>query len=193
MDQKRLFWAIILPDELKRKIFGLQSRLREVHADVKWVEQQNFHLTLKFLGEVSAGQTGKIIQAVEHEITGTNTFSLDFEGIGFFPGSRRPKVIWVGVRGEVEKFRLLYEKVEKATAKLGFNDLRNRFSPHLTLGRIRSLRGSNGLVDRVSVITKDLATIGEIRVGSISLVESQLTRKGPIYTTLTSLELQHLK
>ncbi|WP_027365433.1 RNA 2',3'-cyclic phosphodiesterase [Desulfotruncus alcoholivorax] len=189
MEQKRLFWAICLPENIKRKLFGLQSKLREVPADVKWVEQHNFHLTLKFLGDTRASQVRELTNAVSHSISGTGAFSLELAGIGFFPGPKRPKVIWAGVRGEVEKFKQLHEKVEEAVARLGFTDHSNRFSPHLTLGRTRSLRGSAELVDRAALIAKDLEIIGKIRVDSISLIESQLTRKGPIYTTLVSLGL----
>ena len=189
MEQKRLFWAISLPENIKRKLFGLQSKLREISADVKWVEQHNFHLTLKFLGDTHASRVQELTNTVVHSISGTGAFSLELADIGFFPGPKRPKVIWVGVRGEVEKFRQLHEKVEAAAASLGFTDHGNRFSPHLTLGRIRALRGSAELVERAALIAKDLEIFGEIRVDAINLIESQLTRKGPIYTTLVSLGL----
>ncbi|SFH12294.1 2'-5' RNA ligase [Desulfotomaculum arcticum] len=189
MDQKRLFWAITLPDNIKRKIFGLQSRLREIPSDVKWVEQQNFHLTLKFLGDIPAGQTGRIIQAVEREIVGTGVFSLELAGMGFFPGPSRPKVIWIGIRGELVKFRHLHEKVEEAMAVLGYTDHNNRFSPHLTLGRFRSAGGSIELVKRANALAGEIENINKITVDSVNLIESHLTRKGPIYTTLVTLRL----
>jgi len=189
VEQKRLFWAVSLPEHIKRKLFGLQSKLREISADVKWVEQHNFHLTLKFLGDTNASQVQEIIDAVYCSIKGTGPFSLQLSGIGFFPAPKRPKVIWIGVVGELNKFKQLHEKVEEAAARLGFTDHSNRFSPHLTLGRIRSSRGSVELADRTSLLAKDFGIIGEFKVNSIELIESQLTRKGPFYTTLVSLEL----
>lgn len=189
VQQKRLFWAINLPDELKRKFFGIQSWLREVPADVKWVEQHNLHLTVKFLGEVDAGLIDDITRAVEESVAGSGEFILEFADIGFFPGPQRPRVIWVGVRGEVQKFRLLHDRVEESMARLGFASEGARFSPHLTLGRLRSPRGARELVSKARAIAGESGVIGRVRVAAVDLVESRLTRTGPLYSVLATLKL----
>lgn len=189
MQQLRLFWAVNLPHSLKQKLFGIQSRLREVPADVKWVEQQNFHLTVKFLGDVNPSKTNEIIKSVREAVSGLGDFELEIAGLGFFPNSQRPKVIWAGVHGEVRKFQELYYRVEKSMDFIGHPSDSKRFSPHLTLGRLRSAQGSFELVQKAQVTEKETDVISKVKVDTIELMESQLTRKGPMYTVLETLKL----
>lgn len=190
MDRARLFWAVSFPEEIKRKLYGLQSRLREVQADVKWVEQQNLHLTVKFLGEVERSGIDDILQTVQGAVAGTGTFTLELAGTGFFPGPRNPRVIWVGVRGQVDKFRHLHQCVDASLAVLGFAPDSRRFSPHLTLGRMRSPRGSDALVNRARQVAEELGSLGTVEVSTIELIASRLTRGGPVYSLLAGVDLE---
>lgn len=189
VEQARVFWAVNFPGEIKRKLFDFQSRLREVPADVKWVEQQNLHLTVKFLGSLDRGDIDKILQAVEGAAAGTGAFTLELEGAGFFPGPRKPRVVWVGVKGEVEKFRNLHHCVDASLAAVGFDPENRLFSPHLTLGRVRSLRGSEELVCRAQEAAREFGSLGTVEVNTIELMESRLTREGPVYTVLAGISL----
>lgn len=188
MSELRLFWAVNLPIEIKRKLASLQASLRTTSLNVKWVEQQNLHLTVKFLGNVDGSRVGKITKAVNEVSAGTGSFDLALSGLGFFPGPRRPRVVWVGVQGEVDKFRLLHGRVGKCLATLGWAPDNQSFSPHLTLGRLRTPLDGEVLVSKVNEDRSDW-NVGDINVSSIDLMKSQLTPKGPIYQILESIKL----
>ncbi len=181
MRQVRLFWAVNLPDGLKRRLFGIQSRLRVLPADIKWVEQQNLHLTVKFLGDVEVERISEIARAGGDAVAATGTFALELAGIGFFPGPQKPRVIWVGVHDREQKFRHLHDKVEESMSTLGFVTESKKFSPHLTLGRVRSLKNGSELVHLARETAREFGAIGTFTVDSVVLMQSKLTRKGPIY------------
>lgn len=189
VEQARLFWAVNLPAEIKTKLAFLQSLLRGVSADVKWVEQQNLHLTVKFMGDVDRRKINDIVQAVELAVADSGPISLEFHGTGFFPHSRQPRVIWVGVRGEVDKFRRLHQLVEKNLIAFGFPPESKGFSPHLTVGRVRSPKGVGDLVQSLEAAAQELACFGRVDVTTIELMGSELTRKGPVYSVVAGVKL----
>ncbi len=188
MQQLRLFWAVNLPLGVKMKLAGLQAYLRTSPVDVKWVEQQNLHLTVKFLGDVESSRVSEITRAVNKVAAGTGGFQLELSGIGFFPGTRRPRVIWVGVQGEVHKFRMLHKRVEECLVALGWELDSQSFAPHLTLGRLRTPRSGEVLVNKADDVCANWSA-GGITVSGIDLMKSQLTPKGPIYRVLESIKL----
>ncbi|TYO97279.1 RNA 2',3'-cyclic phosphodiesterase [Desulfallas thermosapovorans] len=188
MRQLRLFWAVNLPEDIKAGLAALQSDLRTAPVNVKWVEKHNLHLTVKFLGDVEDARIDEIVRVVDEAVHGTGGFELQLSGLGFFPGPRRPRVIWVGVHGEVQKFHRLYRRVEECMTALGWADGQN-FAPHLTLGRLRSPQGSDLLVRRAREIGDDRGNIGGLAVSSIDLMKSRLTSRGPVYQLLASVRL----
>ncbi|WP_449241229.1 RNA 2',3'-cyclic phosphodiesterase [Desulfoscipio gibsoniae] len=187
--QSRLFWAVNLPVDVKRKLVNLQSYLRTAQANVKWVEQHNLHLTVKFLGDVADSRISEVVRNVNEAAAGTGVFTLTLSGLGFFPGSRRPRIIWVGVQDELHKFRLLHKRVEECMAVLGWASDSQSFAPHLTLGRLRTPRDGQVLVSKADKLCGDLGIIGDITVSGIDLMKSELTRKGPVYQVLASVQL----
>jgi len=190
VEQVRLFWAVNLPAEIKTRLALLQSLLRGVPAHVKWVEQQNLHLTVKFMGDVNRGKINNIVQAVELAVADSIPISLELGGTGFFPNSRQPRVIWVGVRGAVDEFRRLHQMVEKSLVELGFPLESKVFSPHLTVGRVRSPKGVGDLVKKLETAAQESACFGRVDVTTIDLMESELTRKGPVYSVVAGVPLQ---
>ncbi len=192
MQQLRLFWAVNLPLEIKRKLAGLQAYFQSTLANVKWVEQQNLHLTVKFLGAVDDRRVIEITRAVAEATVGTGSFELSLGGLGFFPSPRRPRVFWVGVQGELDKLRLLHQQVEECLAALGWALDSQTFVPHLTLGRLRTPQGSEGLVSKVDEIGSDWG-VSSITISNINLMKSLLTPKGPIYQVLNSIRLDASK
>ncbi len=145
----RAFIAVDLPAAVRQEVGSLQSELRTSGADIKWVGVENLHLTLKFLGDIEENQVQTLTEAL-HPIMGTTAlFALQLEGVGAFPKMTSPRVLWVGVTdGQQETVRLA-QTVEQTCTQLGFPSEDKPFSPHLTIGRVRSLRQVGSLIKRL--------------------------------------------
>lgn len=192
MEQVRSFIAIELPGELQRALTRLQDGLKTgSRTPVRWVDPGNIHLTLKFLGNVDAGLTGRITAVVEEAVRGLHPFHISVGGLGVFPNPRRVQVVWVGLSGEVERLARLQKRIEAGLIPLGFAAESRSFTPHLTLARVR---------DRATLPERqDLGRLIEgthfeadsgLNVDSVHLMKSQMTREGPIYSRLSSVVLK---
>lgn len=187
MTELRLFWALNLPDALKAAIAAFQAELKKISPDAKWVEQENLHLTVKFLGKVEEDGVPAVTRAVATAVSEMAPFHLELAGWGTF--GRPPRVLWVGVRGDLAGFRELRDRVDAALARLGFAPETKPFSPHLTLARFRSPRNLAVLYRRAETLTAGAVSWGRFRVGRVDLMESILTRRGPVYRTAATVEL----
>jgi 2'-5' RNA ligase len=192
MEEVRCFIAIELPDGVKRGLRELQAQLKaESSAPVKWVEPENIHLTLKFLGNVASGRIDEIAQAMKEAVRGISPFSLEVKELGVFPNPRRVQIVWVGVSGETEKLATLQKRIESGLAKLGFAPENRRFTPHLTLARLRDRATPQEREKLGQLIAEtEFAAAQSFSVDSVKLIKSQLTREGPIYSQLSSAELE---
>jgi 2'-5' RNA ligase len=191
MEEVRCFIAIELPDEIRRGLRELQAQLKAAgQAPVKWVEPENIHLTLKFLGNVAADRIDGIALAMTEAVRGTSPFSLEVRELGVFPNPRRVQIVWVGVSGETEKLSKLQQRIESGLAKLGFAPENRRFTPHLTLARLRD-RATPQEREKLgqTIAETEFATAQDFTVDSVKLMKSQLTREGPIYSQLSSAAL----
>jgi 2'-5' RNA ligase len=192
-EEIRSFIAIELPEEAKEGLSRLKKELeRGEHKFVKWVDPWGIHLTLKFLGNIPSKQVTKITEAIKEAAQGISPFHLEISGLGAFPSLRQARVFWVGIDGEVDKLSRLQQNIDSALAALGFAKEERSFMPHLTLARIRQgasppeRRSFGELVDSINFEDKY-----PIKVEAISLMKSQLTPAGAIYTCLTEVGLGH--
>jgi 2'-5' RNA ligase len=183
----RCFVALNLPPELKGRLAELEARLKEARADVSWVKPENIHLTLKFLGGVEETRIPLIKRAIQEGLRGEGPLVLSLAGLGVFPNPRSPRVIWVGVEGDTERMEKLQKRLEQALEEVGFPREARSFSPHMTLGRMRSRQGTAGLMELVGRLGEYRA--GSIQAESIELMRSQLHPAGAIYTILESFPL----
>lgn len=179
----RLFWAVNLPGEMKDRLAALKRDLLVPGVDAVWVKTENLHLTVVFIGETDINIIKKMVAGVENALRGFPPLRLSLGGLGFFPGAGRPRVLWAGVRGDLDGFGELHRRVENALIPLGFNPETKPFSPHLTLARIKSPRGCDALVRRVTSQAK-VEIPGELRIDSVELMRSELSAQGPAYTVL---------
>jgi len=191
MEQVRSFIAIELPDELKLGLAQLEAQLKMSKQPwVKWVDPYSIHLTLKFLGSIAADRISEITRAMEEAIQGISPFHLEVKDLGVFPNLRRVQVAWVGISGEVDKLSQLQQHLESNLARLGFAPESRPFTPHLTLAR---LRNQASLDERQSfgqlIATTRFEAAYTIKVDAISLIRSQLTREGAIYSRISSVRL----
>ncbi len=191
MEQVRSFIAIELPDELKLGLTQLQSRMKLAKQPwAKWVDPYSIHLTLKFLGNIVVDRIGEITRAIGDAAQGITPFHLEVKELGVFPNMRRVQVIWVGVSGEVDKLGQLQQGIESNLAHLGFAPEARPFTPHLTLARLRDRApiGERQRFGQLIAGTK-FEAVYSIEVDAISLMRSQLTREGAIYSRISSVGL----
>ena len=192
MEQVRSIIAIELPDELKLGLTQLESQLKMSKQPwVKWVDPYSIHLTLKFLGSIAVDRISEITKAMEEAIQGISPFRLEVKDLGVFPNLRRAQVAWVGISGEVDKLSRLQQYLESSLARLGFAPETRPFTPHLTLARLRN-RASLDERQRFGQLiasTRFEATY-TIKVDAISLMRSQLTREGAIYSRIGLAKLK---
>jgi 2'-5' RNA ligase len=191
MEQIRSFIAIELPDELKAELVQLEARLKSVDQPfVKWVDPYSIHMTLKFLGNVSASSIGEITRAMEEATRGVSSFNLQVGDLGVFPNLRRVQVAWVGLSGEIDKIARLQQRIESSLTPLGFTPESRKFVPHLTLARVRNQASLNERQRLGELIAStSFKAVHNIKVDSISLMKSQLTRQGAIYSRISSAGL----
>jgi RNA 2',3'-cyclic 3'-phosphodiesterase len=196
MELVRTFAAISLDEGLKRELLQLQRRLKADTAErqldrlVRWVAPDNIHLTLKFLGEVQADRIPALIGALETASQGLPPMTLTVRGLGCFPNSRRPSVIWAGLEGDVPALLEFERRVQEAFSGLGFPREPRAFSPHLTLGRInREARPPERAAIGQLIERLDVQGLGFIAAKEVQLFKSDLKPRGPIYSTLASVQL----
>lgn len=164
----------------------LQQSLRGFRAEVRWTAVQSIHLTLKFLGEIDPAVVPDLALELE-KISGSEAeFTLKLQGLGCFPNPRNPRVIWCGVRGQVEPLSHLEQKVEATCSQFGFPAENRPFHPHLTLGRVNGKRNLQPLMDYIK-IGSDLEC--SFKVDHFNVYRSILKPQGAEYSVLKAIAL----
>lgn len=177
----RCFIAIGIPELIKRDIGEFIEILKKYNVDVKWATHKNLHLTLKFLGNTPEVLLPKIKEALLNIVLSYEPFYIKIYSIGVFPNRKYPRVIWVGVEdsGILKK---LTNDIEDSMALLGYQKEDKEFTPHLTLGRVRSRKGIVNLINELDNFKgKDF---GSVNVEGIKLMKSELNPKGAEYICL---------
>jgi len=183
----RAFIAIEISDDIRKQIEAVRSRLAESRADVKWVEPENLHLTLKFLGEIDPKLVPQVADAMREAVAGEEAFELSIGGVGSFPAAGAPRVVWLGIQDGSGVVPPLVERLEKLLAKLGIPPEGRKFTPHLTLGRLRSRKGAERLVELLRSMPKP--ELGSEVVDRLLLFESRLTQEGALHTVVATQKL----
>ena len=184
----RSFVAVDLDAPVQQAVRDLQGELARINADVRWARPEGLHVTLKFLGSVEAARLERVRAALAGAMAEQPALHVHVHGLGAFPGWRRPRVVWVGLRGDgmVE----LAARVEDALAPLGFEREQGAFTPHLTLGRVNSPRGWARLEAVCKAHLDD--DFGESDIDALKIYRSTLQRGGAVYTALWTIPLgQH--
>lgn len=187
----RTFIAIELPSKIKESLANVQNKLKATGADVKWVEPQNIHLTLKFLGEIDDKKLSRIAEIMNEIVENNNPFDIRISSIGAFPKIDFPRVIWVGVEKGNKETKEIAKALEDKICEVGIPKEDRTFSSHITIGRTRSTLNRIKLVQEL----KNLA-IGfekdnlDFSVTKITLFKSTLTPKGPLYEALKETNLK---
>jgi len=193
----RIFVAVRLPATAAAAVEQTQEGLRQRAHDVKWVETENLHLTLRFFGEIDEDDLRSSIEVVQTVTRSVTPFTIELAGVGCFPPAGRPRVIWVGMRSGGERLVQLAGQLDVAFGEAGLGRERRPFRPHLTIGRLRGpdrRRGQRrrkqrfGPAPPLQAVPEIQAALTAARCGplpvtvaEVAVVESILRPAGPVY------------
>ncbi|MCE5313430.1 MAG: RNA 2',3'-cyclic phosphodiesterase [Armatimonadota bacterium] len=185
----RTFAAVLIDEDIRRKVAEVQSQVKKLAPDVKWVAPENFHITLKFLGDVREDNMSQVIAALEEAVQGFSAFDLAISGVGAFPNPARARVVWVGSSDGCEKMVELASSIDKKLSELGFEKEEKSFKAHITIGRVKTSRFLRALAEGIGKVDAD--NLGIQRVSGVALMQSELGREGPTYTPIRVIKLMH--
>jgi len=183
---QRLFVALELPGNIRESLSDILQKTSEFH-EVKWVERENLHLTLLFLGDHPEAAIPGIERGLRPVAEATAPFKVSLGGFDAFPDRRDPKVIFVPVVREEKALSNLVEKLSLSLQRAGIAHDRKPFHGHVTLGRGKTLKGATALFDRLASVCPSV--LGEMNVEHFVLFRSQLSKKGPIYTAVENFKI----
>ena len=181
----RLFAAIPMPDPAREALLDLLAQLKKTGWPVRWVGEENLHLTVKFYGEVSEEDVPRLEEGLAAAVRGTPLLPMQLDGVNTFPALRHPRVVWAAVDAP-PALELMQHRVEQAAAAAGFPSEGKPFRPHITLGRLKS--GSNlprSATDALEQLVVDVA----FEASRVVLFESRLSRERARHTAKLTLEL----
>ncbi len=185
--QLRLFIAVNFPNNIKRNLGSIIQELRLLPSDAKWVEEENIHLTVQFLGNVPKEQVPDVVTALSRSVAGVVPFRLELDGVGVFPSVKRPRVLWVGLSGQTAVLARLHRQVRKELGRLGFEPEKRKFLPHLTLARVRSPLRFSDVMEKAEELVHQHGNLNSAKIASIELMLSELSPKGPRYSVLARI------
>jgi len=182
----RTFISIPVPGEVKSKKNMLYSTLEGVDGDINWVKNTHLHLTLKFLGHTPDTSVDTISNVISNITSSMNPFDLLIKDTGCFPKESRPRTLWLGVEGNLDPLLSLVESIETNLDPLGFMKSENKYSPHITLARIKYPQKST---PNISPFLKSSYDAIDFPVDHVQFISSELHPSGAIYTILNSFPL----
>jgi 2'-5' RNA ligase len=184
----RCFIAVNLPDETRNALGSVITELKKTGADVKWVNAGNIHLTLKFLGNTDASLIPALADALSKKLSLYHAFYITIAGVGCFPSEKRPRVIWVGMK-DSEVLANIQKDVDAVLTGFGFAPEVRSFSPHLTIGRVRSLKKIAELMTRIADFR--MSDLGRVEVSAVHIMKSELKPAGAEYSSLVRIPLRN--
>lgn len=184
----RSFLAFELPQEIRRTVSQVSQDMRKSPLDVRWTRVENMHLTVIFMGNISTDQLEGIGKAVTQVCQRYGPYNIFLEGMGVFGGRRNPRVVWIGLEGDLERMSIFRDDLQKQLVPFGIKEEKRPFKPHLTLGRFR--KGVNAGIDLNEILSRHQGvTSPQSALGELVLFKSDLKPGGPIYTKLNEWPL----
>ncbi|MDD2352006.1 MAG: RNA 2',3'-cyclic phosphodiesterase [Candidatus Caldatribacteriota bacterium] len=178
--------AVNLDNKIRDYISTIQGdviNVEDSQIKIKMVENSNLHISLKFLGDLNSLEIEKILIALQKVSFKTNSFNISLsKGIGVFPNSKKPRVLWIGIEKGAEELKRIHYFIEQELINESFYIREKIFTPHITLGRIKYIKYPSKLIELENNIKyKDISQ----KIISIDFMESNLTSKGPIYNKIS--------
>ena len=186
-ERHRIFIAVELDSTLHQAVIELQHQLEAAGARVRWNKPGQLHFTLRFIGEIMPAQVALVKVATREAVNEIAPFTITLRQLGAFPSFHRPQVVWVGVEDGAAELQAVAAKLETHLAHHRFPPEERPFRPHLTLARIRDERQWGDVV-RALTRFRDIG-VGSQQVQAVTVMESELTPRGPIYTRVEEVSL----
>jgi 2'-5' RNA ligase len=188
MARIRTFVAVGLDAAVRSRVVALQDALARTGADVKWVEPENLHITLLFLGEVVDREVIDVCRAVAACCAERDGFAFEVGGVGAFPNLRRPRTLWAGVAEGKEELVDLHDALEEALTDLGgYRREERAYTPHVTLGRMSTDQNDDQLIPAMTSHAEWQG--GLVQVREVLVMSSELSPRGPRYSVLSRAKL----
>lgn len=181
----RTFLAIELPPGIKYLIEGIKEKLTPALKGIRWIRPEAMHLTLKFFGDVSQDDVVRISEVVERNVRDIAPMVLNVDSPGGFPSLKNPRVLWLGIGGDVQRLEVLQAAIERDLEECGFPGEKRSFKPHLTLGRARS---RVRIISGAETLIGGIEELGVFRFDARELIlfESELKPGGAVYRKLAT-------
>jgi len=180
----RSFIAIEIPEEIRKSIGDSMDILKKSAADVKWVPYQNIHITMQFLGGTEESLLPAIKGALDKILAPYAPFYIKIADIGCFPDGKRPRVIWVGIE-ESQTLINLHKDIADEMVKFGYQKEERGFTPHVTIGRVKSNKNMNELLKRIDEVKT--MRFSDFEIQNIMLMKSELKPSGAKYCSLAEI------
>lgn len=187
--EKRIFIAVDISEEARQKVAKYISELKEKFPEIKvgWDRPEKLHLTLKFLGETDANQLENLTEIVKKIAGEISNFRLQISETGVFPSPRNARVLWLGVKGDIEIMQKINSFLEIECGKIGFKREKRIYKPHLTIARIREPKKPKELSE---IHLENEFEPAPFEVSEIVIYESKLQPAGSIYQKIKSFSFQ---
>jgi len=183
----RSFIAIEIPSDIQSELRKALNHFKNLTGKISWAKPEGIHITLKFLGDIQEALIEALQDKLERLAADYQAFPLVLTGIGAFPNTTYPRVIWVGIQDASGSLIKMQQRLEKDLQPLGFDPEERDFSPHLTLGRVKSLQSKGEFLRKINTFPK--FSVNTFVAEKVNLMKSQLTPSGAIYTALVSVPL----
>jgi 2'-5' RNA ligase len=184
----RSFLAFELPPEIKTMVTGVFEDCRRSRLDVRWVRPEGIHLTVVFMGNIKTDDLEDMGSEVGRVCSNFSPFQIALKGIGCFPNSRNPRVIWLGLDGDVDRMSRFRDRLQEQLLPFGIQEEKRPFRPHLTLGRFKKPSRDEGslrkLMEKHEDLTSPVCTLDEF-----IFFRSELKPGGAVYTKMLSWPL----
>ena len=184
----RSFLAFELPPRIREEIGKISTELRKSRLPARWVREGNIHLTIVFLGSVEENVVEDLKETVGSVVKGYKGFTARLKGVGVFPNWRKPRVLWIGLDGDIDGLSRMRDELQDALKVFGLREEKRPFRAHLTLGRFKDRLDDDeelkGILDRYHDIASEPCSLDEL-----VLFKSDLKPSGPVYTKMASWPL----
>jgi 2'-5' RNA ligase len=187
----RAFIALPIPEAVKDQIERVQTEMRDLlpRQSVRWTKRDQFHLTLRFLGDVEAGRVRELTDALHNVCSSFRPLQLHAERIGCFPDLRFPRIVWVWVHAEAGQLAVLQARIEAAVGEVAERKPEKKFTGHVTIARLNAVRRlqAEALAGQVQAMSG--RCFGEWTASEVKLMQSELFKSGAVHTVLAAFPL----